>query len=203
MKTTKQNLIKKIKRKNPQAMDFLVDKYGRLLYKVIYKVLSVFNDEGIIDECMNDVLLNIWANIDKYSGEDNIELEGEEVRFKNWICVIARYKSIDYYRKLINEKEKVHIEQCSIISDFSIEEDIILKEEKEELYDYINNMNDIDKKIFIMRYYLEQSVEDIAKDLNLSISSVYTRLSRGRNHLRDRYKNSKEVYMDEGYIRAF
>lgn len=64
-------------------------------------------------------------------------------------------------------------------------------------------MNDIDKKIFIMRYYLEQSVEDIAKDLNLSISSVYTRLSRGRNQLRDRYKNSKEVYMEEGYIRAF
>ncbi|MEW9096701.1 MAG: sigma-70 family RNA polymerase sigma factor [Clostridiaceae bacterium] len=203
MKATKRNLIQKIKRKNPQAMDFFVDEYGRLLYKVIYKVLSLFNDKGIIDECMNDVLLNIWENIDKYSGEDNIELEGEERRFKNWICVIARYKSIDYYRKLISEKEKVHIEQCSITSDFSIEEDIILKEEKEELYNYINSMNDIDKKIFIMRYYLEQSVEDIAKDLNLSISSVYTRLSRGRNQLRDRYKNSREVYMDEGYIRAF
>ncbi|WP_315122352.1 sigma-70 family RNA polymerase sigma factor [uncultured Clostridium sp.] len=203
MKTTERNLIQKIKRKNPQAMDFFVDEYGRLLYKVIYKVLSVFNDKGIIDECMNDVLLNIWENIDKYHGKDNIELEGEETRFKNWICVIARYKSIDYYKRLINQKEMIHIDQYSIISDFSIEEDMILKEEKEELYNYIDNMNDTDKKIFIMRYYLEQPIEDIATALKLSKSSVYTRLSRGRKQLKDKYKNSKEVYMDEGYIRAF
>ena len=203
MGVTENNFIKKIKLKNPQAMDFLVDKYGRLLYTVIYKTLGKFNDNGILEECMNDVLINIWENIDKYSGENNINLEGEERKFKNWICVIARYKSIDYYRKLANEKHVIHFEECSEVSDFSIEESLILKEQKEELYNHINEMDDIDRKIFIMRYYLEQSIEDIADSLKLSKSSIYTRLSRGRSQLKRKYKESKEVYNDERHIRAF
>lgn len=203
MGITEKNFIHKIKVKDPQAMDFLVNKYGRLLYTVIYKTLGNFNDKGILEECMNDVLLNIWENIEKYSGEYNIKLEGEERKFKNWICVIARYKSIDYYRKLVNEKRVLQFEECNEVSDFSIEESLILKEQKEELYNDINKMNDTDKKIFIMRYYLEQSIEDIAVSLKLSKSSVYTRLSRGRSQLKSKYKECKEVYSDEKCIRAF
>jgi RNA polymerase sigma-70 factor (ECF subfamily) len=83
--------IAELKQKNQRAMDIVINKYSKLLYKVIYSVLGQYKDEGQIEECLSDVFLSIWNNSHKFLGDES--------RFKSWICVIAKYKAIDYSRK--------------------------------------------------------------------------------------------------------
>lgn len=55
-------------------------------------MLIKFNDDGIIEECINDVFVSVWNNSSKFKGnKDN---------FRNWIGAIARFKAIDYYRNI-------------------------------------------------------------------------------------------------------
>jgi RNA polymerase sigma-70 factor (ECF subfamily) len=187
MKISKDNLLPQLKSKNPKALDLLVDVYGNLLYKVIYNVIGSYGDTGIVEECLNDVLLNIWNNIHKFSGEES--------KFPKWICVIAKYKAIDYQRKLSKVKKMTDIDDCVLISDLSVEEELINEENSTELLKYIGLMESLDKKIFIMRYFLDESINNIAKSLNLARGSVDSRLSRGRRFLKLKLQaNSKEEY---------
>ena len=195
MKITEANLPKQLQKKNIKALDFLVDNYSNLLYKVIFNVLGSYGDKGIIEECLNDVFLSIWDNANMFSGKPE--------KFVNWICVISKYKSIDYQRKLSKDKELVNIDSCNLPFDLTPEDMVLANECRDEILKYINEMNDIDKKIFLMRFYLKESISDIAHKLNISRNVVDTRLYRGKKSLKQKLESSKkEENINEGYIQT-
>lgn len=82
------DLIKQLKKKNPKALDYIFNKYGNLIFKVSY---SILNNRTLSEECVNDVLLKIWNNIDSFNKSDE--------KFKAWIIVMTKYTSIDMLRK--------------------------------------------------------------------------------------------------------
>lgn len=176
MKITEANLVEQLNDKNTKALDFLVDKYGNLLYKVIYNVLSTYRDKGLMQECLNDVFFSIWENINMFTGSNE--------KLIHWMCVIAKYKAIDYQRKLVKDKENIDIDGCVIVSDLRTEDRVLANENRKELLEHINQLEDLDKKIFIMRYFLEEPVNEIANKLGVSRNVVDTRLSRGRKLLK-------------------
>ncbi len=195
MKISETNLPKQLQKKNIKALDFLVDNYSNLLYKVIFNVLGSYKDKGIIEECLNDVFLSIWDNANMFSGKPE--------KFVNWICIISKYKSIDYQRKLSKNNELVNIDNCNIPCDLTPEDIILANESRDEMLRYINEMNDIDKKIFLMRFYLKESINDIAFKLNISRNVVDTRLYRGKKLLKQKLESSKkEENINEGYIQT-
>ena len=70
--------------------------------------------QGVQDECINDVLLAIWNNINSF--------DEERSTFKNWIMGIARFKSIDYKRKYLKHLEYENIDNVNLVKeDFSEE----------------------------------------------------------------------------------
>ena len=82
-------LIKYIKKKNPKGSGYAIDNYGGIITLVERNHLgTLINYE---EECINDVLLSIWESIEGYDKNKNT--------FKNWICAIAKYKSINYRKK--------------------------------------------------------------------------------------------------------
>jgi RNA polymerase sigma-70 factor (ECF subfamily) len=60
VKITESNLVEQLKKKNTKALDFLIDNYSNLIYKVIYYVLNNYSQNVMIEECLNDVFLSIW-----------------------------------------------------------------------------------------------------------------------------------------------
>ena len=65
-------------------------------------------------------------------------------------------------------------------------EDIIIEKELELLKDLtIHNMQPQRRKIFEMSHNLGMSDEAIAKELNLSIQTVYNQLSRARKEIKE------------------
>lgn len=163
-------MIKYIKKKNQKGMEILIDQYNGLITSVIrYHLGSLINYE---EECVSDTLLAIWDNIEGFDQDKNT--------FKNWICAIAKYKAIDYKRKYLNKIEISDLDE----QNYYIDKNLLKIEIQEELNETLKFLSDEDKEIF-RRYYLnDESVIDIANDKKLAISSVHSKLSRGKAKIR-------------------
>ena len=163
-------IIKYIKKKNQKGMEMLIDQYNHLLTSIVrFHLGRLINYE---EECVSDALLSIWDNIDGFEKDKN--------SFKNWICAIAKYKAIDYKRKYLNKIETSSLDEQT----YYIDKNLLQIEIQEELNETLNVLSKEDEEIF-RRYYLEdESVVDIADNKKLAISSVHSKLSRGRSKIR-------------------
>lgn len=168
------NYIKQLKKKKEDALEFIVDKYLGFVKGTVYKVLGPIERGGAIEECINDVFLAIWNHGNQF--------EGNEEEFKKWVYKIAKYQAIDYYRKLV-KREEVSLEVDSLIQGKSIEDQVMLNEDKKELVMLINTLQPIDRKIFTMKYFLGIKSDEIANQLGLTRTAVDNRVFRGKKKL--------------------
>lgn len=169
------NFVEQIKKKNSKALEFVIEEYSNLVFKVVHTVLNSNFHAQYIEECVNDVFWAVWNNIKSF--------DSQKGNFKYWITAIAKYKAIDYKRKLFKQSTDESIDDYNLQDEFDVEKKLISKENKKEILTAINGMNLEDKEIFIRRYFLYEGIENIAKTFGVNRSLVDKRLSRGRKFL--------------------
>lgn len=64
MKADEHNFVDLIKRRREEGILYVMETYGGLLRSIVKKRLYSAPDR--IDECMNDIFLGIWRNIDSF-----------------------------------------------------------------------------------------------------------------------------------------
>jgi len=175
LKVNEKNFIKKLRKKDEKALIYVIDNYGWLLKKIINKYL--FNLEDYKEDCLNEVFLSIWNNIESF--------DENRSTFQNWICVIAKYKSIDYLRKYLEKSKTEDIDELNI-SEEPKKLELEIKEEFEEL---ISPLKEKDKAIFRKIFYDDISYEDTAREFNMSKQAVYKRVSRGKGKIKEYVEN--------------
>ena len=163
------NFIKGLKRQEEDALEFIVDKYLPLIKGITYKVLTSLENKGAIEECINDIFLSIWNNADKFHGDSK--------DFKKWVCVIAKFKSIDYYRK-VTKKVEITSNEMDLNVEKSAEDELIIQEDRVELIQLINQLEPIEREIFIMKFFLGLNTVEISLKLGLTKASVDNRIYR-------------------------
>lgn len=164
------SLINQLQKKEEQALREVINKYGGYVKAIVVKVLQP--NQTAIEECINDVFLTIW--------QKSIQFTGDEIDFKKWIGVIAKYKAIDTYRSLQNKPKTVEL-LSSISNSKDLPERIVeQKVQKEQLFISILNLSKNDQEIFLLKYYLGYSNGEIAEIFGLSKSAVENRLYRGK-----------------------
>lgn len=151
-------LVKYIKKKNPKGMDILIDNYVGIITSVVRTHLgTLINYE---EECVSDVLLSIWENIDGYDRSKNT--------FKNWICAIAKYKSINYRKKYLSKYEQTEIHDKI----YYIDEELLKLEIDEDINEILDCLNCKDKELFI-KYYIEgYKLSEIAKESKTNVNNL-------------------------------
>ncbi|MFL0246325.1 sigma-70 family RNA polymerase sigma factor [Candidatus Clostridium stratigraminis] len=169
-------IINYIKKKNEKGMEMLIDIYGGLITTIVRKHL--FNLQNVQEECIDDILLAIWNNIDSFNKDKN--------SFKNWIGAISKYNAINYKKKYIKGLIHEDIDIYSFEASDNVENDLLKNELKAEVKSLLNNLKDDDKEIFIKHYLEERDIYSISKEMNMKASVVYNRLSRGRKKLRSK-----------------
>lgn len=184
MKTNEANFIKRLQRQKEDALEFVVDTYLPIIKGITYKVLGPLKNEGVIDECINDIFLSIWDNSKKF--------KGDSIDFRKWICTIAKFKAIDYYRKASKQVE-FSSEYMDVNADLSAEEELILLEDRTELIKLVNQLGPTDREIFIMKFFLGLKTEEIANKLGLTNASIDNRVYRGKQKL-----NKKVISLELG-----
>lgn len=167
-------ILRYLNQHNDKGIELIINCYGGLLKSVIHKHL--YSLQAYQGECMNDTLLAIWNNWEKF--------DPEKSSFKNWICAIARYRAINYLKKYALELE--HIEFDKISSFIKSKEEFPLQQElwAIELKDLLAPLSPRDQQIFTELFYEEQSIDEVAQKHNLSKDNLYQRVSRGRKKIR-------------------
>ncbi|WP_459501400.1 sigma-70 family RNA polymerase sigma factor [Bacillus sp. C1] len=180
MRSNQKNFIKRLQRQKEDALEFIVDAYLPLVKGVTHKVLAPLKNNGLIEECINDIFLSIWNNANKFHGDAD--------DFKKWIAAIAKFKAIDYYRKA-NRRVEVTSDDFDFNTENSIEDELIIMEDREELIKLINQLEPVDQKIFIMKFLLGFKTEEVGEKLGLTRSAIDNRIYRGKKKLQKNATN--------------
>lgn len=176
----KDNYIKALREKNIEALDFIMDTYSNLIFKVAYKVL---NKRELSEECINDVFLKVWNNIDRFNKEDD--------KFKNWICTITKYTAIDMLRREKKHSNNLSIEEEVINSKSELEKDFQNDNDLLIIKNEINSMDKIDREIFIRRFYYGEKIRVISEKLGMTDNAINLRILRGRKRLSEKIREGK------------
>lgn len=183
MKINEENFIRELKNKNPKALDYLVANYSNLIFKVVISVLGSDNRE-VAKECLNDVLLKTWEKINYH--------DESKSKFTSWLIAVSKYNAIDYKRKLNKTENECNIDELVLADEITVEEQIVHSENKEEIFNVIKALGSPDKDIFIRKYFLGETQDEIGEALKLSRSAVNSRLFRGRKLLKEKLVLVKE-----------
>ena len=170
MSIAEQEMVEQIKQKNERGLSQLLDEYGGLLKAIIHKYLQ--GNRRDAEECMADVLVAIWYNIDSFDPKRN--------EFKNWIAAVAKYKAIDYARKSSREKQYV----STIQYDEDMQAILESNHDRVDLQGLLDELPAVERTIF-EKYYLQGvPSKEIASELQERETWVHNKLSRGRRKLR-------------------
>ncbi|KPL60918.1 sigma-70 family RNA polymerase sigma factor [Rossellomorea vietnamensis] len=181
MKSAPTNFIKRLKKKKEDALEYIIDAYMPLVKTIATKILHNQNRLDV-EECVNDVFLTVWQNAHQFKGEPE--------DFKKWIGMITKYKAIDRYRQAEKRNAREHCDESLLQSSSTpgTEPSVLRREEKNELFAAISQLEELDRDIFMMKYYLDLSNMEIADVLNLSKAAVDNRLYRGKRKLASNVK---------------
>ncbi|MFS0674113.1 sigma-70 family RNA polymerase sigma factor [Ornithinibacillus sp. 179-J 7C1 HS] len=176
MKITNENFIKQFKRGKEAALEYVIDTYIGIVKAVVYKNFKISKDQHLIEECISDTFLGAFENARQFKGETE--------DFQKWLCTIAKFKTIDKVRKIsrVPLTSEINEEDSTV---HSAEEEFLSKETIVELLKLMSELEQIDRDIFTMKYFLDKSNQDIADYLGLSKAAVDNRLYRGKKKLRD------------------
>ncbi|EON73631.1 sigma-70 family RNA polymerase sigma factor [Lysinibacillus sphaericus] len=176
MKCNAKNFIRRLQNQKEDALEYVIEHYSGFVHAIAFKVLADISKDAV-EDCVNDVFLAVWQNAQHF--------KGEPIDFKKWMGMLTKYKAIDVFRKLEKQQAREHndkeLAQKPDLGD--VQEELVKKEQRNELLLAISHLESIDRDIFMMKYYLHLSTMEIAEALHLSKAAVENRLYRGKKKL--------------------
>ncbi|HAT4107431.1 sigma-70 family RNA polymerase sigma factor [Clostridium perfringens] len=169
-------LIKESMKGNKESFGILIKNNKEYLYKMAFLYVK---DEQDALEVIHETVYRAFLNIEKLK---------KAKFFNTWITRILINVSIDFLKKkgkneMLDESTPIIKEKCEIST-----------EEKLDLYNAIDLLNDNYKTVIIMMYFNDMKIKDISKVMETPENTVKTYLRRAKQALGEVLK---EGYLDE------
>jgi len=155
-------------------------KYKSLLLGVSGRILSSALD---CEECLNDTYLKVWNAIPPTVPSD----------LRAFLVTVIRNLSIDRYysNKRRSTVPSDFTESLSELGDVvsdgeTVADEYNLKELSDLLTDYIRSLSERRRFIFIERYYFAVKIDEIARTLSVSRSTVNKEISEIKRTLKEK-----------------
>lgn len=181
MKANENNFIDLIKKRKEEGILYVIDTYGGLLNAIVRKRLFASPDR--VEECMNDIFLGIWRNIDSFD-----ESKGS---FEGWVAGVARLEAIDTLRKMKRELQTVSIEDMDIPLEESSFLELMEQELSKETKEILGCLKPKDQELFRRIFLNEEEPEAAGEALGISRDNVYVRIFRGKQKIRSKFGERK------------
>ena len=165
-----EKLLKILKHDKEKGARLLVEQYSPLIHSVCADKLQSPED---IQECVNDTFAEFFLNFERY--------DNSKSSLKNYLCTIARHKSIDRFRK---NYRKSKLEDALIQKH---KENSVTKmnqnRDLERLDEAMKELSPVDQQILKMHYYDDLSYKEISEELQMNYETVKKRGLRGKKKL--------------------
>jgi RNA polymerase sigma factor (sigma-70 family) len=155
----------------------ILQAHGVILYNYLF---SLVRHKELAEDLYQEVLISA------YLGLASIK-EGSKLR--SWLFKIAMNKCRDYWRKEKLAKtfweEKVRLYYTNETNPPPLPEEMLLHQcTRDEMTETISELPEIYREPLFLFYYGERSLIEISQDTKLPLSTVKTRMKRGKDQLR-------------------
>lgn len=147
----------------------VMHEHGEYCIRVAYFYVK---DWSAAEEVVQDVFLAYAKNMDKFEQRSSL---------KTYLVKITIHKSHDYLRSWKRKWQQFTVTKTSTQS---VETSAIIEEEKRTLVDAILKLPVHYREVLILYYYDDYNIPEIASLLQCNENTVKTRLSRGREKVK-------------------
>jgi RNA polymerase sigma-70 factor (ECF subfamily) len=162
-------LIKGLRKGKEDAYRQIIEEYGNKLLRTCYLILK---DREEAEDVVQETFIKVFQKLDTFK---------ENSSFFTWIYAIALNLCRDRLRKkqdmLTLEDEWVGENDVEFHVEKNIDREILRKE--------IFDMNSLYREVLVLFYFEELSIKEISNLLNEKEGTIKSKLSRGRNILRE------------------
>jgi RNA polymerase sigma-70 factor, ECF subfamily len=157
-------------------MDEIMNQYGQEILQLAY---SYVNNKAIAEDLTQDIFVKCYKSLHTYSGK---------AKLRTWLWRIAINHCKDFLRSWYNRnvvsigEEQTHNGTKKEL----VEQEVIQKEEDEELISAIMKLPIKYREVVYFFYYQELPIKEIAELTDTGVNTVKTRLRRAKELLKER-----------------
>ena len=219
-----EELALKLRERDPEALETLISRYSREVFYFTRIVLDGFGVVQDAEECVNDLFVVVWQEINTF--------DPERGTLRTWLTMRAKFIALDRLRQL-RRRQTQNLQSADenrqwATSDSgwrgnrgwnggrktpgwggydnesratlpphpesSMEDLLEQSERREELYQALAKLPELDRQLIYLRYFRFASTEELAAKTGLTRHAVDTRLWRARKSLRETLKEHSHEY---------
>jgi len=170
-------LVERVKRHEPQAMAEMYDRYGRMTYSLI---LRIVRNTGAAEDLVQETFLRIWNRVHAF--------DAKRGALGAWILAVARNRAIDYVRSVEGRMTKSasefdELENPGTFADF--EQNLLNLDRVRLVRDALNKLNPNQREVIEMAYYEGLSQSEMAERMKQPLGTVKTWARSALKLLRD------------------
>ncbi|UUZ97648.1 RNA polymerase sigma factor SigW [Paenibacillus sp. P25] len=163
------------------AFEELVELYKDKIYHLAYRMLHNGHEA---EEIVQETFLRVYTNLERYD---------ESQKFSTWIYRIGTNLCIDRLRKRkpsysldaeMNDGEGTDWYSMLPSQEETPDEQLVLSETQTQIRESIDTSPEKYKAVVILRYLQDLSLQEISDVLSMPVTTIKTRLHRGRDFLR-------------------
>ncbi|OPH60434.1 hypothetical protein BC351_18245 [Paenibacillus ferrarius] len=168
-----------------KAFNRLLELYKDKIYRLAFRMLRNKSDS---EDVVQETFLRAYQHSHRFDTTKN---------FSSWIFSIGKNVTIDFLRKKKSElsmdsnphpyQDALPFYEKLTSPEKTPELQLIESETAAQVELMLQDLPDKYKTLIIYKYYLDMSLEDISKEVNLPVSTIKTRLFRGRNFIKRKW----------------
>ncbi|MBV8729686.1 MAG: sigma-70 family RNA polymerase sigma factor [Acidobacteriia bacterium] len=169
-------LIRRLQRRDPNALAELYDRYGRLAYSLI---LRVVRDTGVAEDIVQETFLRVWNRVQGF--------DAERGAIGPWLLAVARNRAIDYLRSTTgrarNTLELETTEHPSLYKD--MEKDLLTADKARRVKAAMQKLSPNHRQVIELAYFEGLSQTEMAERMGQPLGTVKTWVRAALKNLRD------------------
>lgn len=169
-------LIARLQRRDPQALAELYDRYGKMAYSL---VLRVVRDNAIAEDLVQETFLRVWNRVHS--------VDSDKGSIGPWLLAIARNRAIDYLRSSAGRERKAveldEIEHASLYH--QMEAEILVSDQARRVKVAMDKLEPNYRTVMELAYFEGLSQSEMAIKMGQPLGTIKTWVRTALQSLRD------------------
>jgi RNA polymerase sigma-70 factor, ECF subfamily len=169
-------LVVRLQKRDPQALAELYDRYGRVAYSLI---LRVVRDAAIAEDLVQETFLRVWNRVQGF--------DAEKGAIGPWLLAVARNRAIDYLRSAGGrERNALEFEETDHPSLYTdMESGLLMSDKARHVKAAMERLPANHRQVIELAYFEGLSQTEMAERMGQPLGTVKTWVRTALKSLRD------------------
>ncbi len=182
-------IARALKRRDPGALDRLIEQYQHRLFRYL---LYFTRDRQFAEDIFQETWIRVLERGAQYD---------PRWKFETWLISVARNLAIDQMRRrmpdsledVLSDSEGEQVRELEDANAIDALAQITQREVGSQVAIALQGLAPLYREALVLRFHEDMSLEEIARTLNVPLSTAKSRLSRGLSALETRLKALRGV----------